>query len=130
MDLAALHGTVISFAIIGAWLSLSFWGLALSFTSYEETPTYWRAVSVAQVLQALQLVVGLLLLVTVGRLPGGKTLDQVFHPLYGIVFPVMVLLVAHRQARAGTANAHRVFALASFLMFALALRGWTAIAWP
>lgn len=129
----ALHGYVIGFAVIGSWITILFWGLALRFTAYEETPTFWRAVSVAQVLLVVQLLFGLTLLgwwaFGGGALPADSTLDNVFHPLYGFVFPFVVLFFAHKWAREGRYRPHAVFAFAAFVIFGLTTRAWMVGAW-
>lgn len=122
MDLAGLHGYVVGILLISVWAALTFWALALWRLNYEETPTFWRVVSIAQILLVVQLVIGAVLF-AMGRTPGEPGwFDTVFHPLYGFVFPVVVLLVAHAQARSGARSAHGVFALAAFVIFALNVR--------
>ena len=122
MNLAALHGYVVGIALISLWATLTFWALALWRLNYEETPTFWRVVSVAQILLVVQLLIGVVLLVMGGRPGEPGWFDTLFHPLYGFVFPVVVLLFAHAQARAGARSAHAIFALAAFVIFALNVR--------
>jgi hypothetical protein len=125
VTLESLHGNVIGLALIGGWLTICFWSLALRFTNYEETPTFWRAVSAAQILLSLQLVLGLVLLVLGGRPgPRGDIGTLLFHLAYGILFPLAVLVVAHGMARAGRYNPHSVFAFAGLVNFGLAARAW------
>jgi hypothetical protein len=128
MNLTVIHGYLLGFAIIGSWAIIGFWSLALRFTRYDETPTFWRAVSVAQLLLALQLIVGLVLFALGGR-PGDDAdnaggLSLLFHVLYGVVFPLIVLVVAHGVAREGRYNPHGVFALVGLVIFGLTARGW------
>src|SRR5687768_14441731 len=111
-----LHGQIVGGLLIGSWAVVSVWALVLRFGQERETPAFWRAVSVAQILLAGQAVVGLVLLI-LGRRPGpgddGRTM--VFHLAYGLVFPVIVLIVGHKFARDGRYRAHSVFALAAFV---------------
>jgi len=124
------HGYVLSFAVIGAWGTILFWALALRFTRYEETPTFWRAVSVAQVLLAVQFLAGLVLmgywLFGDGQPPaanaGGGWFNGTFHLLYGVGFPLLALLVGHRLAIAGRYNPHSVFATVGLVIFGLTAR--------
>jgi hypothetical protein len=124
----AVHGYVIGFLIIGAWATICFWALALRFTRYEETPTFWKAVSVAQILLVLQLLLGVVLLArwaaTGCCAPAGNALDDVFHPLYGAIFPFVVLFFAHKWAREGRWNAHGIFSVAGLVIFGLTARAW------
>ena len=121
--MTGIHGYVLGFALIGAWATICGWALALRFLPYEETPMFWRAVSVAQSLLGLQLLLGLVLF-AVGRTPGpqggGRTVA--FHLAYGLVFPLITLVVGHRVARDGKYNAHSVFAVVGLIIFGLTAR--------
>lgn len=125
MTLTAVHGYMLGFVLIGSWAVICGWALALRFTRYEETPTFWRAVSVAQVLLGLQILAGLVLLV-MGTRPGPSddagTLG--FHLAYGLLFPVITLVVGHKVARDGRYNAHSVFAVVGLVIFGLTARAW------
>jgi hypothetical protein len=128
--ISSAHGYVLGFAVIGSWAVIMFWSLALRFTRYDETPTFWRAVSVAQVLLALQLLVGAVLvgwwLLGDGQAPGansgGGWFNNTFHILYGIVFPAVTLLVGHRVASQGRYDPHSVFAVVGLVIFGLTAR--------
>jgi hypothetical protein len=124
----ALHGYVIGFTIIGAWLLICMWALLLRLLRRADTPLFWRAVSVAQVLLVVQLALGLFLLgrwaLGLGNLPAARAFDNVFHPLYGVVFPFVVLFFAHKWAREGRWNAHTVFSVAALTIFGLTARSW------
>ena len=123
MTLTLLHSWV-GYGIVGIWAVVTGWGLALRLLPYEETPMFWRVVTLAQVGLALQLLVGTVLL-ALGRLPAGQDwFDNVFHVLYGFVFPVVVLVVAHRLSGAGRVNPHLAFAVAGLVLFGLTARAW------
>jgi hypothetical protein len=129
MDFVTIHGYIVAFLIIGSWATIMFWSLALRFTKYEETPTFWRAVSVAQILLAVQLLLGMVLLTRYalgfGGLPGdGSAWDFVWHLLYGLFFPIIVLIVAHKGARDGRFNPHSAFAVVGLVIFGLTARAW------
>lgn len=123
MNLTAVHGYIFGITIISSWAIVCFWALALRFTRHEETPTFWRAVSVAQVLLVVQLAIGLVLL-AMGRRPGGGGAYNVgFHLLYGFGFPLLVLVFGHKWAREGRYDPHSVFAVVGLVIFALSVRG-------
>lgn len=129
MSVSAIHGYLLGFLVIGSWATICFWALALRLTRYGETPTFWRAVSVAQVLLSLQLLLGLVLgvLFAMGRvgLPGdGSAFQVTFHVLYGVLFPMIVLVVGHRAARDGRYDAHSVFSVVGLVNFGLTARAW------
>ena len=120
MTITVVHSWA-GYAIVGSWAIIAGWGLALSLLKYDETPTFWRFVGVAQVLLGLQLVVGAVLLL-MGRLPAATLFDNAFHILYGIVFPVIVLVFAHRWSQQGRWNPHLVFAVVGLVNFGLTAR--------
>ncbi len=131
MNIAAIHGYIIGFAIIGSWPIIMFWSLALRLTKHEDTPTFWKAVSVAQVLLGIQLLIGLFLLARYfigwegAMLPGDQSaFETTFHLLYGAGFPLIVLGVAHRGARDGRFNPHAAFAVVGLVNFGLTARAW------
>jgi hypothetical protein len=76
---------------------------------------------VLQVLLGLQLVAGLVLLGL------GNRADGLLHYLYGVVFPVIVLVVAHALGRGleDEEDTFKVFTVASFFIFGLTLRALT-----
>jgi hypothetical protein len=123
MSISLVHQWV-GYAIVGSWAVVGGWSLALRFLPYEDTPTFWRAVSVAQILLVLQLAVGLVLLL-LGRLPAGDDwFTNVFHILYGIVFPLVVLFFAHKWSREGRYDPHTAFAVTGLVLFGLTARAW------
>ena len=129
MDLVQLHGHVLGFIIIGSWATICFWSLALRLLGYGETPTFWRVVSVAQILLVAQFFLGMALLTRyalgAGRLPGDESaFDVSFHLLYGAGFPLVVLFVGHKWAREGRYAPHSVFAVVGLVIFGLTARAW------
>lgn len=125
MDLTAIHGYLLGYAVLASWPIIGVWSLALRFMDHEETPTFWRAVSVAQVLLVIQLVAGVVLLL-LGRMPGpeGGMRTLLFHLSYGVLSPLVVLVVAHAWAHRGRFNAHSIFAVVGLVNFGLAFRAW------
>jgi hypothetical protein len=124
-----VHGYIIGFIVIGAWAIICFWAIALRLLGYEDTPTFWRAVSLAQILLFLQLLLGLVLVafwaLGTGGAPGrGRWFEWLFHLLYGVGFPFVVLLVGHRMARGGRYQPHSVFAVVGLVIFGLTARAW------
>lgn len=125
MSITAVHGYVLGFLLIGSWAVICGWSLALRFMSRDETPTFWRFVSLAQILLVAQLVIGLVLLV-MGRRPGpaGGGATLAFHLAYGLLFPLITLVVGHRVARDGRYRPHSVFSVVGLVMFGLMARAW------
>ena len=127
MTWTGLHSYVLGFLLIGSWAVVSGWALALRFAKSEETPIFWRFVSLAQLLLAAQLLIGLVLLV-LGRRPGSSETEDgatlAFHLAYGLLFPLITLVVGHKVARDGKYRAHSVFAVVGLVIFGLTARAW------
>lgn len=126
MDLTGLH-VVLGVAIVASWLVVCLWALVLRLRRATGAGVFWRAVSVAQLLLLVQLVLGVALFLA-GRVPGrppteGGAYTNVFHALYGFGFPALVLFFAHRQAREGRRDPFAVFAVAGLVLMALVMRG-------
>jgi hypothetical protein len=113
--------TWIGFAIVGGWAVLFLAGAA-AFVLRRRQPWrwFWGLLAVLQVLLGVQLVAGIVVLAT------GRRAD-ILHYGYGVVFPVIVLVVAHSLARGldDPNDAWKVFAIASFFVFGLTLRALT-----
>ncbi|HEX5948923.1 MAG TPA: hypothetical protein VFZ45_05100 [Actinomycetota bacterium] len=103
-------------AIVGAFGIVWLWGLVTWIVRRGPGRAFWWVVGFVQGAVLIQALVGVVLLFTGGR-------ATILHIVYGVVFPALVLGVAHVLAR--DAFAHRPwapFALASFFCFGLTLR--------
>jgi hypothetical protein len=107
----------IGFFIVGGWAALMLWGLLAWITKREPNPWFWRLLGVLQGILVLQLVLGLILWLT-------NPIPAFLHPLYGAVFPAIVLVIAHVLARGLDLESDRwkIFAVAAFFIFGLTLR--------
>jgi len=108
----------VGFVIVGGWFVLLLWGL-VSWWPMRREPNrwFWRLLGVLQGILVLQLLIGLTLWIK-------NPLPTFLHPLYGAVFPAIVLVVAHVLARGMDIESDRwkVFVVASFFVFGLTLR--------
>jgi hypothetical protein len=107
---------VVGWSIVGAFGVLWLWGLGAWLLRRGPGRYYWWVVAYVQAVILIQGLVGVILLVAGGR-------ASILHYVYGVIFPVLVLLTAHVLAR--DAFAHRPwapFALAAFFSFGLTLR--------
>ena len=111
----------IGFAIVGGWAVLFSWGLGSFIVKREPNEWFWRLLAILQVLLGVQLVAGVTLLAL------GHRADAWLHYFYGIVFPVIVLVIAHVFARGleDESDTWKVFAWAAFFIFGLTLRALT-----
>ena len=110
-----LH-TLIGWSVVGAFGILWLWGLGAFLFRRGPGQWFWRLVTFVQVTLLLQGLAGVVLLILGGR-------ATPLHYVYGVIFPVLVLLVAHVLAR--DAFSHRPwapFAMAAFFSFGLTLR--------
>src|SRR2546428_11962327 len=111
----------IAFLIGGGWFVLFAFGLGAWGARREPNRLFWNLLAVLQVLLGLQLIAGIVLLAM------GRRADSLLHYLYGVVFPFIVLVVAHVLAR-GMQNEEdtwKIFAVGSFFVFGLTLRALT-----
>lgn len=127
--LGEFHGYWLGVPVWASWVIIMVWALVLRLLGAGETPTFWRAVSVAQILLALQVAVGAVLLglwaLGLGPPPvPGSAFQSVFHVLYGLVFPLVVLVVGHRWAVQGRMEPHTAFAVVGLVNFGLLFRAW------
>jgi hypothetical protein len=114
--MASFH-EFIGFLIVGGWAALMLWGLLAWITKREPNPWFWRLLGVLQGILVLQLVLGLILWLS-------NPIPAFLHPLYGAVFPAIVLVIAHVLARGMDLESDRwkIFAVAAFFIFGLTLR--------
>jgi len=115
----------IGIVIVAAFLVLFGWGAVVWIRRRTPGAWYWRLLAFLQVTLLLQLVAGLILLALGHRQP-------VLHYLYGSVFPIIVLVIAHVLARDmdQEKDSFHVFVAASFILFGLTLRALaTGLGW-
>jgi hypothetical protein len=107
----------VGFVIVGGWGVLMLWGLVAYFAKREPNAWFWRLLGVLQGVLILQLVLGLILWIS-------NPIPAFLHPLYGAVFPGIVLAIGHVLARGldDERDRWKVFAVAAFFIFGLTLR--------
>ena len=104
------------FVIVAGWGVLFLFGIGLFITRRDAGRLYWGLLTVLQVLLGVQLLAGLVLLVTGDRRP-------LLHYLYGAVFPALVLVVCHVFTRGlEKPPYHLFFTIGAFFMFGLTAR--------
>lgn len=84
----------------------------------EPGRVFWGVLAAAQGLLVLQLLVGL------GLLAYGREPNHTLHYVYGAGFPLVVLVVAHTQARKRPGLEAALFGVAAFLCAFSAWRAW------
>ncbi len=107
---------IIGWGIVGGFGLLWLWGMATWVVRRGPGRPYWWLLSLLQSAVLLQGVVGVVLLIAGLR-------ASALHYVYGVVFPVLILLVAHVLAREAFADRPWFpFAWAAFFSFGLTLR--------
>jgi hypothetical protein len=97
--------------------TLALWGLALYLRASQPTPNYLGALVINEGVVVLQGLIGL------GLLIEGHRPADALHYLYGVV-AVFTLPIAYTMSERGTTRRDSgVFALATFLMAGIAIRG-------
>jgi hypothetical protein len=126
---SALH-RVVGFAVVGIFAAGWIWGFGARLLRRGPGQAYWSWLSVAQVVAALQAVLGTVLLLVGRRVQAEGALGGLLHYVYGYL-PILLFVFAHVIARAGDARAIGIdrpvepwvpFAWASFVAFGLTLR--------
>jgi hypothetical protein len=103
-------------SIVAAFALMFLWGIAALVMRRGPGQPFWWLVTFVQVVLVVNLVAGLVLLVGGGR-------PQWLHYIYGIVFPVLMLAVAHFLARdAFRERPWLPFSIGAFFAFGLTLR--------
>jgi Na+-translocating ferredoxin:NAD+ oxidoreductase RnfA subunit len=113
----AVH-VALGFAVVGAFGLLWLWSLGTFVARRPDVHRwYWTLLAILQVILGIQVIVGIVLLVTGNRRP-------LLHYLYGAVFPLIVLIAAHVVARDEDNGFEpwKVFGFATFIAFGLTLR--------
>ncbi|MGQ0680218.1 MAG: hypothetical protein ACT4OM_11315 [Actinomycetota bacterium] len=101
---------------IGAVFGLiALWGLFLWIRNADPGQTFWRVLAAGQLGLVLQALVGIVMFFVIGGMP-------ILHYAYGI-FPVLVLLVAHKQSKKFEGLEWVAFAIAGLVIFGLQTRG-------
>lgn len=103
-------------ALVAVFLVLGVWGLISWFRNRHPGEWFWRTLAVGQVGLGIQLIVGLILFVLGRR-------RSLLHYAYGI-FPILVLVIAHRYSKRLEGLEWAVFAFAGFVNFGLLLRAY------
>ena len=119
-----LH-TGVGWAIVVTFGLIWLWGMGALVFRRGPGRRFWWLVAFVQGILIVQAVAGVILLILGGR-------ASALHYVYGVIFPVLVLTVAHVVAR--EQFAHRPwlpFALASFFCLGLTLRAlMTGLGYP
>ena len=127
--MSALH-RVVGFAVVAIFALGWVWGLGAKLARRDPGDGYWTWLTVAQIVAALQAVLGTVLLLMARRVQAEGALGGLLHYVYGYL-PLILFVVGHVVARAGNARVIGIdrpvrpwvpFAWVSFISFGLTLR--------
>lgn len=134
---------ILGFTVVAVFTLGWVWGLAAKVSRRGPGELYWKWVALAQVVAAVQAVIGIGLLIAGGR-PEATGLARTLHYVYGLL-PLLLFAIAHVVARIGNLSVlgiqHRdgtqipirpwtPFAWVSFIAFGLTLRAlMTGMGW-
>ena len=110
----------VAYAVPAGWALLALWTLVAFVRNKPPGDRFWTLLGILQVILGVQVVIGGLLWLS-GGVPrsNGPTW---LHYVYGALFPVGVLVAAHRFARKQEGISWIVFGLAALVIFGLTFR--------
>lgn len=114
-----LHG-YIAYSVPAAFGLLALWALYCLIRNREPNEWYWRLLALVQVILGVQVLIGGVLYLMGRR--ANPNAGEWLHYVYGGLFPIFVLLVAHRFARRDQQIAWLAFGAAAFVNFGLTFR--------
>jgi hypothetical protein len=110
----------VAYAVPFGWALLALWSLISFLRNKPPGDRFWTLLGALQVILGLQILIGLVLL-ALGRVPASRG-PVWLHYVYGGLFPVVVLVVAHRFARRQQGISWVVFGVAALVIFGLTFR--------
>lgn len=110
----------IAYSIPSGFGLLVLWSIVSFIRNKAPGKGFWNLLAALQVVLGIQVLVGGILFLTGGR-PASNG-PQWLHYVYGGLFPIGMLVLAHRWGRRTEGIAWGVFGLASFVIFGLTFR--------
>ena len=120
MDSVTTLHRYVAYTIPAGWGILTLWSLYAYLRNRDPGDWYWRLLGILQVILGIQVVVGITLFIS-GRRPDSNG-PTWLHYTYGAIFPLLILVLAHRYARRYEGVAVIIFGVAAFLCFGLTFR--------
>jgi hypothetical protein len=93
----------VGFAVVAIFAIGWLWGLGAWITRRGPGDGFWVWLTAAQVVAAVQALLGIVLLILGYRVHAAGTLGGVLHYVYGLL-PLLLFVIAHVVARAGNAS--------------------------
>jgi heme A synthase len=109
-----------AYAVVAGWAALALWALLSFVRNKAPGEAYWNLLAVLQVLVGVQVIVGVVLFMSGARPAYSGT--SWLHYAYGGLFPLAVLVFAHRHARRNESVSWMIFGFAALVIFGLTFR--------
>jgi heme A synthase len=110
----------VAYSVPAGFLLMSLWALVAFIRNRAPGENFWRLLAMMQGILGLQVLVGAVLFVTGGR-PNSNG-PEWLHYVYGGLFPLGLLILAHRYGRKTEGIAWIVFGVAGLVIFGLTFR--------
>jgi heme A synthase len=110
----------IAFSVPAGFLLMALWALVAFVRNKAPGENFWRLVALMQAILGIQIIVGAILFISGGR-PNSNA-PEWLHYVYGGLFPLALLVLAHRYGRRTEGIAWIAFGLAGLVIFGLTFR--------
>jgi hypothetical protein len=110
----------VAYSVPAGFLLMALWALVAFVRNKAPGENFWRLVALMQAILGLQIIVGAILFLMGGR-PNSNA-PEWLHYVYGGLFPLMLLFLAHRYGRRTEGIGWMAFGLAGLVIFGLTFR--------
>lgn len=110
----------VAYSVPAGFLLMALWALAAFVRNKAPGENFWRLVALTQAVLGIQIIVGGILFLAGGR-PNSNG-PEWLHYVYGGLFPLGLLFLAHRYGRRTEGIAWIAFGLAGLVVFGLTFR--------
>jgi hypothetical protein len=110
----------VAYSVPAGFLILGLWGIVSFIRNKAPSENFWRLIAIMQGILGIQIIIGAILFIAGGR-PNTNG-PEWLHYVYGGLFPLALLVLAHRYGRRTEGIAWIAFCVAALLIFGLTFR--------
>jgi hypothetical protein len=110
----------IAYSVPAGFLLMGLWAIVAFVRNKAPGSNFWRLVGLIQAILGVQIIIGAILFIAGGR-PNSNA-PEWLHYVYGGLFPLALLFLAHRYGRRTEGIAWMAFGLAGLVIFGLTFR--------